>query len=253
MKLQTLIDDYDLFLFDMDGTLMLGDQALGGAVALLKALRDANKTIYFVTNNTLYPTSRYSDKLNKAGITANDIEILTPLAGLIHHVSKHDIKNPFVIASDAVKKELPSSDGAHDAVILGLCQNWDYEQLQTACNLIKTHDLPVILCQPDPYCPAPFGNIPDSGALMALIETTLVRTLDPIVIGKPNKAFLDPVFANNNIERSRAVLFGDRLHTDMALADACDIKGALVLTGQTKHTDVTTDMNYIVLDDLNSL
>lgn len=251
MNIDTLLRDYDVFLFDMDGTLVLGDQALDGAVDLLKKLRDADKTIYFVTNNTLYPKSRYSEKLNNAGIHAADDEILSPLLGLIHYVSANKILNPYVIASDAVKHALDYKEGDHDAVILGLCQNWDYAQLQTACNLINDHNVPIILCQPDPYCPAPFGNIPDSGALLALIETTLCRKLDPVVIGKPNKAFLDPVFLNHNA--ARAILFGDRLHTDMALADECGVKGALMLTGQTRRDDLKGEMDYIVLDDLTTL
>jgi len=188
------------------------------------------------------------------GIPATDDDILNPLPGLLHYVETHGIKNPFVIASDAVKTALTYTKNApHDAIILGLGQSWDYAQLQKACNLIAEHDLPVILCQPDAYCPDPNGNIPDSGALMALIETTLYRKVPTIVIGKPNKAFVEPVFASTDIPRNRAIIFGDRLRTDMATADACGITGALVLTGETKRKDVTDDMNYIVLDDLNDL
>ncbi len=252
MTIPAVLHDYDLFFFDIDSTLVLGDMPLPGAVELLAALRTAHKPVYFVTNNTLHPVSDHAERLTRAGMLALPSDVLNPLPGLLAYIDEAQIKNPFVIGSEEVKNALPKYAGAHDAVILSLAQNWDYAQLQTACNLAAT-DLPLILCQPDPYCPDPDGNIPDSGALLALIETTLCRKLTPVVIGKPSPLLVTSILREHNVTPARAMMFGDRLKTDMALADNAGMKGALVLTGQTKRHDVTKDMPYLVLENLLDL
>lgn len=252
MTLPAPLRDCDLFFFDIDSTLLLGTIPLGGAVGLMAALRDAGKPVYFITNNTLHPPADIVARLTNAGIAAAEREILTPVPALLAYVADKGFQNPFVIGSRDVKEALPKREGMHDAVILSLTKDWDYAQLQTACNLAAAN-LPVILCQPDPYCPDPNGNIPDSGALLALIETTLCRTLDVTVIGKPSAHLVTHILKAHNVAPERAIIFGDRLKTDMALADNAGMKGALVLTGQTKRHDVTPDMPYLVLDTLDNL
>lgn len=247
-----LLQDHDLFLFDMDGTLVLGDAPLPGAVDLMKALRTAGKTIRFITNNTLHEPDEHAARLNKAGIEAKAADVTTPLPALLAHVATHNIANAHVIASDVVKSALRLPDDKPQAVILGLCRNWDYAQLQRACNL-ALDGLPFVMCQPDPYCPDPNGPIPDSGALLSLIETTICKKLSPIVLGKPSAALIEPVLKETGIATARAILFGDRLKTDMALADAAHVKGALVLTGQTKRADVPEGASYFVFEDLTQL
>lgn len=39
--------NYDVFLFDLDGVIYIGDKALPGAVASLKRLREEKKAIRF--------------------------------------------------------------------------------------------------------------------------------------------------------------------------------------------------------------
>lgn len=248
-----LLSRFDLFLFDMDGTLILGDAPLPGAVAWIEAIRNAGKTIRFVTNNTLHEADFHADRLHRAGIAAAPDQILTPLPALYAYVREHGIRNAHVIAEDFVKEALAFDPALPpQAVILGLCRNWNYAQLQTACNLIAA-GTPIVLCQPDPYCPDPDGNIPDSGALLALIETALVRKCDPVVLGKPSAKLIQPIFTATGIAPERTVFFGDRLKTDMALADACAMHGVLVLTGQTVRADVTPDLPYTILDDLTQI
>lgn len=51
------------FIFDLDGTLYLGEQALPGAIDLLGYLRRQEKSILFVSNKPLFPRKIYAAKL----------------------------------------------------------------------------------------------------------------------------------------------------------------------------------------------
>ena len=178
--LSDLLARFDLFLFDMDGTLVLGKKALPGAADLLAALRAANKTVRFVTNNTLHEPGEHAERLNHAGIAADAAEILTPLPALQAYIRDHGIKAAHIIASDVVKDALKLPQG-EDVIILGLCRNWDYAQLQQACNL-ALKGVKVVMCQPDPYCPDPDGPITQTTSplrMVVVMPSSTTRSTQP--------------------------------------------------------------------------
>ena len=51
-KTMSLLREKKLFIFDLDGTLYLGNQVLPGARELIKGLRAAGKSVCFYTNNS---------------------------------------------------------------------------------------------------------------------------------------------------------------------------------------------------------
>ena len=65
------------FIFDLDGTLYLGDKAIPGATETLQWVRAQGAKVRFVTNNPRFSCEFYSDKLNDLGIPAKAEEIVT--------------------------------------------------------------------------------------------------------------------------------------------------------------------------------
>ncbi len=56
---------YDGYVFDLDGTIYLGDELLPGAKRLVETLRDNDKKVVFLSNNPTKDPKMYSEKLTK--------------------------------------------------------------------------------------------------------------------------------------------------------------------------------------------
>ena len=69
--------DIRLFLFDMDGTIYLGDNLFPFTKDMLGAIRAQGKTYLFMTNNSSKSVSAYVKKLARLGIEACDEDFIT--------------------------------------------------------------------------------------------------------------------------------------------------------------------------------
>lgn len=72
-----MLTDKQLYLFDIDGTLCLGDTWIDGARELLALLRAQGKQYAFLTNNSTKSQKDYVEKFRKMGLTVDREEILT--------------------------------------------------------------------------------------------------------------------------------------------------------------------------------
>src|SRR5437868_14819354 len=59
---------YSAYLFDLDGTIYLGDSLLPGAAETITALRKAGRRTIFLSNNPTKTRSQYATKLTQLGI-----------------------------------------------------------------------------------------------------------------------------------------------------------------------------------------
>lgn len=73
-----------------------------------------------------------------------------------------------------------------------------------------------------------------SGAISAPLRFALPH-MPPIIIGKPNKPFMDCIAKVHKLDKSRTIMVGDRLDTDVSGCDRAACK--LVLTGMRSALD----------------
>ena len=59
-----------VFLFDMDGTLNMGEEPLEGVMETLRFLTDHGRKVYFVTNNSSRSKYDYLEKIHRMGYDA---------------------------------------------------------------------------------------------------------------------------------------------------------------------------------------
>ena len=74
-------------------------------------------------------------------------------------------------------------------VLAGFDDTLQYEKLEKACKLLFREEVDFLGTNPDLRCPAPFGFIPDCGAICGMIRDTVGR--EPYFIGKPNRVIAD--------------------------------------------------------------
>jgi HAD superfamily hydrolase (TIGR01450 family) len=121
-------------------------------------------------------------------------------------------------------------------VVLGFDTTLTYAKLWKLCDLVRA-GVPYIATHPDYNCPTETGFMPDIGATIAFVKASTGREPD-LVVGKPNRLFVEKAAERMGIPVSAMGMIGDRLYTDIALGASANIPTILVLSGETKAGEV---------------
>lgn len=262
----------DGFLFDLDGTIYLGEEALPGAVATLAELRRRGKATLFVSNKPLAMRSDYAAKLTRLGIPTAAEEVITSASVLGHHLRTHwpDLRY-YLIGESSLRTELQqyglqicpelseqdSQDvidpAGIDAVIVAFDRTLDYRKLNTAFAALQ-RGARFFATNSDKTCPMPGGSIPDAGATLAALEHISGRTVE-VVAGKPSPLIAATALQQLGLPPERCLMVGDRLETDIRMGQAAGMKSAVVLTGVTRREDALAlePPPDLILDRLDEL
>jgi NagD protein len=235
---------YRGYIFDLDGTVYLGDRALPGAADTIAWLRAGGASVVFLTNKPLELPASYAAKLTALGIPATAGEIVSSTDALLAWLAANAAGATLFPVSEPLVADLLrdagfrlSDDPAQiDLVVVSFDRTFDYAKLRTAYLAVRA-GARIVATNPDPFCPTPDGGLPDCAAMLAAIEVASGAKAEAIV-GKPSLHMTAAVLARLDLDPADCVLVGDRLHTDMLMANAAGIAGALVLTGATAAGDL---------------
>lgn len=257
-----LLNNIDLFVLDLDGTIYLGDTLIPGAKEFLDAVKAAGKRYLYFTNNSSRSPKGSIDKLNRLGIPATWDEFMTSVDVTIDCLKKERkgqrfyligtpaLEESFVNAGITLTNRLDhdydytygltacakvEEGELPDAVIAGFDLTVNFEKLERACAYIQK-GAEFLAIHPDITCPMEYGAIPDCGAICALI--TASTGVEPHYYGKPARETVDAIMARHDVARERIAFVGDRLYTDIEAGVANGSKGILVMTGETKEDDL---------------
>jgi len=257
---------YDAYVFDLDGTIYLGDQLLPGAKRLIDELRGRGKPVRFLSNNPTRDPQQYADKLAGLGLPTPREEIVNTTVAMTRWLLDNAPgrvvfpigEAPLKHALEAAGIRISSDPAQIDLVVASYDRGFTYEKLQIAFDAIWFHKRArLVATNPDRFCPVPGGRgEPDCAAIIAAIEACTGTTCAANV-GKPNPAMLHAALSGVDVELSDCVMVGDRLSTDVQMALDAGIVAALVLTGDTAQSDLLAlkpqDTPSIVVDRIDRL
>lgn len=239
-----------LFLFDMDGTLYLGDELFPFTGPLLETIRETGKTYLFMTNNSSKSVLDYVKKMERLGIPADSGDFITSSQATADYLLKnHPGVKFYVCGTESFKAELASCgvlvyDVYSDdigGVVMGYDTELTYRKLDDISRLLTLYDIPYIAANPDLVCPTEYGYVPDCGSVCAMIYNATGK--NPHYIGKPRPEM--PLAAVARIREKdplvspdTTLVVGDRLYTDIACGVAAGIHSLLVLSGESTLSDV---------------
>ena len=230
------------FLLDMDGTFYLGDQLLEGALRFIDVLRQQGREFLFLTNNSSKDSQQYAEKITRLGLSIPREKVLTSGEATAMHIQRQKpgarvyivgtpaLENEFVERGFVLTREMP------DFAVLGFDTTLTYAKMWELCDLARA-GVPYIATHPDYNCPTGTGFMPDIGAMIAFVKAATGREPD-LVVGKPNRLFVEKAAERVGIPVSAMCMIGDRLYTDIALGATTGIPTILVLSGETQADEV---------------
>jgi NagD protein len=139
------------FLFDMDGTLVLGDQRNHGLAPLPGALETTRllerRGIGFVifTNGTPRSPQNYAQELRKVGFALDDRQMLTPASSAVELFVRRGYRRVMVLGGEGMTAPLreagievvaPVGRPEADAVFVGWYREFSIDTLESACHAV---------------------------------------------------------------------------------------------------------------------
>ncbi|MEM2963246.1 MAG: HAD-IIA family hydrolase [Candidatus Anstonellales archaeon] len=239
MKIQT----FSSFIFDLDGVVYRGSTPIKGAPQTIELLQKKKLDFFFLTNNATKTRYQYLRKLAKMGIHVKKNQIYTAAYAVAKYLSDNGFKRVHVVGEYGLKKEISnfnislSAASKAEAVAAALDTNFTYKKMGDAANAVRKGAF-FIAANLDPTNPVEDGFLPGSGAIVQSIATAAERKPD-MVVGKPNTLLLDDILAENSLSRKDTALVGDRLDTDILLANKRNIFSICVLTGSTSKAEIS--------------
>ncbi|GAA5946720.1 hypothetical protein JCM3775_000130 [Rhodotorula graminis] len=285
----SLVDQYDTWLFDCDGVIWEGDHVIGKAGDTLQYLRKQGKHIFFVTNNATKSRATNKGKFDKMGIECDVDEIFSSAfasAAYLKAVLKFPAdKKVYVIGEKGIEDELDAvgikhsggtnpddnvfldlmdfssitSDPEVGAVLCGLDMHMNYKKVAKAFKYLRENEGCLFMATNlDSTFPTHGTVHPGAGATIAPLTCAVGR--DPLVVGKPEAPMLESIVQTHKLDKSRMIMVGDRLNTDIAFGNKGGIDTLMVLTGidgraDFEKEDAVAVPTYVVdaLGDLASL
>lgn len=227
--------DPKTFVFDLDGVVYVGHAGVPGAGETLAALDRAGHQVLFATNNSSRGVGTVIENIRKrTGYHATSEAVIT--SGLAAaDLLRDGGERCFVFGSEELEHTLVTEgiDVTRDhasatAVVVGLDRGLTYERLTNAVLAVR-RGARLIATNDDATYPAKDAQYPGCGAIVAAVERAAGVTAE--VCGKPHVPMQRLI--ERRIEHEDVWMVGDRVETDLELADQAGWGKILVLSGVT--------------------
>ena len=233
---------YRGWLFDLDGTIYLGERLIPGADATIAALRAAGRRVVFLSNKPLQTRAEYAAKLTRLGVPAAPDDVISSSLVLARYLRDRDPGAPvFVIGEPPMREEMAAHgfevrpDERVRWVVIAFDRTFDYAKLNVALQAVR-QGARLIATNPDRTCPVEGGEIPDCAGMIAAVEAVTDRKVETIV-GKPSPIILEVALAALGVPARDAAIVGDRIETDIVMGRRLGLGTVLVLSGITRADD----------------
>jgi HAD superfamily hydrolase (TIGR01450 family) len=228
---------------DLDGTVYRGNRLFDATLPFLTRLRAWGTGHTFVTNNTSRSKHEYVEKLRGLGIDAVESQICTPADSAIAYLRERlpNVKRLAVLGTPPLCRQFEEAGFVVDweapqAVVVGFDTTLNYDRLCRTAYWIAAK-LPYIATHSDLVCPTDEPTIlVDCGSICACLTAATGRPPD-VVLGKPDPRILLDLAARLGIAPQQMAMVGDRVYTDVVMAQKAGAIAILVLSGEATAAD----------------
>lgn len=276
ISINTIPEHIKYLLLDVDGVIFLQSKLIHENIPqILSDLREKRGIeIVFVTNNSTKSREEYKEKMHQMGllwVKKEDIIVSGYLAavwlqenyvksiyligekGLQKEIEEHNIRvrrhedvHKFLSLNESEVAQIPEEELSQiEYVVIG----WDreftfYKLCYAVLCLQQKRDIPCgfIATNKDSYDKVDdFKNIPGSGAMVGSVEAA--TGIHAKVIGKPNTFAIELLEKTRGWTRENMLMVGDRLDSDIEMANKGNIDSLLVFSGTTTEELLSKELN----------
>ena len=257
-----LVDQFDSVLFDLDGVVYLGSEAIPFAVETINKLSSEGVKVGYVTNNSSRRPEVIAEQLRSFGLRVEPGQIIgSARAGAKMLAERVPAGSKvLVVGGEGLRFEVESlgfeivsrADESPAAVIQGFAPDVGWTHLAEAAFAIQRGALWLATNQ-DWTIPREGGIAPGNGTLVSAVHTAV--GILPDFAGKP----FAPIFqsALDQLGVTKPLFVGDRLDTDIRGAHNFGMASACVLTGVASRRELIgareEDRPDFIITDLRDL
>jgi 4-nitrophenyl phosphatase len=219
--------------FDMDGTLVLGDRRnhglapLPGALELTAWLTAGGVPWVTFTNGTTRTPEEYAQTLRSIGFDLPDDAVLTPATSAVEVFRAAGHRRAVVLGGDGLSEPLrqagievaaPKGKPEADAVLAGWFREFTMDDLESACHAVFRGARLYSCSQSVFFATAEGAVLGTSRAICAMI--TSITGVREVVVGKPSLDALRCAAHRLGADPADLVVVGDDPELEMAMAHA---------------------------------
>ena len=219
------------FVFDMDGTLVLGDKTnhglnpLPGALAITALLSERGVPFILFTNGTARTPQQYVRMLRDVGFPLPDNGVMTPASSAADHFRRRGYLRILTLGGEGLEKPLrdagmeivsPAGNPKVDAVLVGWFREFTMIALEAAC-YAAWNGAKVYSCSQSLFFATAQGKaLGTSRAISAMIKDLTGARIH--VIGKPALEALRCAARRLNVRTQELTVVGDDPSLEIPMA-----------------------------------
>ncbi|WP_185996239.1 HAD-IIA family hydrolase [Nocardioides campestrisoli] len=242
-----LLEAHDLVMFDLDGVVYIGEEAVAGVPARLVRLQESGVRVAFVTNNASRTPEEVAARLQSMQVQASPQDVVTSAQAASSVLVERFGTGAGVLvlggpglweatrAAGLVPLDPSSTPDQASALVTGYGPDVLWREVMRVAVAVRD-GLPWVASNTDMTIPTAFGVAPGHGVQVRMLEE--FTGVSPVVAGKPAAPLLEETVAR--VGGTSPLMVGDRLDTDIAGARALGLPSLLVLTGVTGLSELVS-------------
>ncbi len=237
--LEDIAHEFDVFLLDAFGVLNIGDTAIPDTPDRVRSLTAAGKRVLVVSNAAGFPHTTLIEKYYGLGYNFTPQDVITSRATLLSELNGQNelhwglMATPSAGLRDLEELKLsyleddPKPYETVDGFLMIGSAVWNETRQAMLEAALLERPRPVLVGNPDIVAPREYGFSKEPGLFAhRLADRTGVT---PQFFGKPFANIYDLAFSRlGHIDKSRVLMVGDSLHTDILGARNAGIASALI-------------------------
>lgn len=220
-------------LFDLDGVLYVGSQAIDGAIEAVARIRASGMPCRFVTNTSTLSLDSLQHKINALGFDVDRSEIFSAPQAAVLYLRQQPDAICRLLLKDDVKRDFDefrqSALDANHIVVGDIGDAWSYRLLNEVFQCLS-RGARLIAIHKNRFWQTEAGLQMDIGGFVEALE--YASGVTAMIIGKPSRDFFQMALTDMGLAAGEAAIIGDDIDADVGGGQDAGLRGILVKTGK---------------------